>query len=286
MSPYLFPVYSVLAWGLNFALMKVLVGQLPPHAMNNLRTLIAGAIFLLLWRFQERLNWRDWLIVGGIGMLGNVAYQSLFLEAVPRLSASYNTIVSTTGPVWVALIGAWWLRERLSLLGYAGLAFSLLGVVALSWGGEGRLELLGVLYSLGAAFIWAVYTVASRALGERYRLLTWTGVGFVVGMLPYWLWHAPEAARLDSSQFSPLALLGITASAVFALVLAFMSWVRAIQLLGPVRVAPFQYLTPLVGVTAGVLLLGETLTWIDVLAGVVILLGVFITQRARASGCA
>ncbi len=280
MSPYLFPVYSVLAWGLNFALMKVLVGQLPPHTMNSLRTLIAGVIFLLLWRFQERLAWRDWLIVGGIGMLGNVAYQSFFLEAVPRLSASYNTIVSTTGPVWVALISAWWLRERLSLLGYAGFALSLLGVVGLSWGGEGRLELLGVLFSLGAALIWAIYTVASRVFGERYRLLTWTGVGFVAGMLPYWLWHVPEA-NLQSSPLSPLVLLGMIASAVFALVLAFLSWVRAVQLLGPVRVAPFQYLTPLVGVAAGVLLLGEKLTWIDMLAGVVILLGVSITQRAK-----
>ncbi|MCX7784331.1 MAG: DMT family transporter, partial [Meiothermus sp.] len=64
-------------------------------------------------------------------------------------------------------------------------------------------------------------------------------------------------------------------------VLAFLSWVRAVQLLGPVRVAPFQYLTPLVGVAAGVLLLGETLTWVDVMAGVLILLGVFITQRGR-----
>ncbi len=282
MSPYLFPLYSVVAWGLNFALMKVLVGQLPPHTMNSLRTLIAGVIFLLLWRFQERLTVRDWLIVGGIGMLGNVAYQSLFLEAVPRLSASYNTIVSTTGPVWVALISAWWLRERLSLLGYMGFALSLLGVVGLSWGGEGRLELLGVLFSLGAALIWAIYTVASRWFGERYRLLTWTGVGFMVGMLPYWLWHVPEA-NLQSSPLSPLALLGIAASAVFALVLAFLSWVRAVQLLGPVRVAPFQYLTPLVGVTAGVLLLGETLAWIDLVAGVVILLGVFITQWAKTS---
>jgi drug/metabolite transporter (DMT)-like permease len=281
MNPYLFPLYSVLAWGLNFALMKVLVAELPPHAMNSLRTLIAGVIFLLLWRFVERLTWRDWVIIGGIGMLGNLAYQSLFLEAVPRLSASLNTIVSTTGPVWVALISAWWLRERLSWLGYMGFALSFVGVVALSWGGGERLELLGVLFSLGAALVWAVYTVASRRFALRYRLLTWTGLGFIVGMFPYWLWHLPEAAQLESNQLSPLVLLGITASAVFALVLAFLSWVRAIQLLGPVRVAPFQYLIPLVGVSAGVLLLGETLAWLDLLAGAVILLGVFITQRAK-----
>jgi drug/metabolite transporter (DMT)-like permease len=281
MNPYLFPLYSVLAWGLNFALMKVLVAELPPHAMNSLRTLIAGVIFLLLWRFGERLTWRDWVIVGGIGMLGNLAYQSLFLEAVPRLSASLNTIVSTTGPVWVALISAWWLRERLSWLGYMGFALSFVGVVALSWGGGERLELLGVLFSLGAALVWAVYTVASRRFALRYRLLTWTGLGFIVGMFPYWLWHLPDAAQLESNQLSPLVLLGITASAVFALVLAFLSWVRAIQLLGPVRVAPFQYLIPLVGVSAGVLLLGETLAWLDLLAGAVILLGVFITQRAK-----
>jgi drug/metabolite transporter (DMT)-like permease len=100
-------------------------------------------------------------------------------------------------------------------------------------------------------------------------------------MLPYWLWHLPETARLDSDALSPLVLLGITASAVFALVLAFLTWIRAVQLLGPVRVAPFQYLTPLVGVTAGVLLLGETLTWVDLMAGAVILLGVLVTQRAK-----
>lgn len=283
MPPYFFPLYSVAVWGGNFTLMKVLASNLPPHAMNGMRTLIAGVIFAVLWRLRERLSLRQWVLLALLGVLGNSGYQFFFLEGVPRLPAAYNAIVNSTGPVWVALVSLLWLRERLSAMGYFGLGLSVLGVMGLARGGGGSVQLLGIVLAQLAVLVWAIYSVAARPVGNRYHLITWTGGGFVLGMIPYWIFSLPQAACLELSQVPPLVWLGIGASAVLANVTAFLAWTRAIQLLGPVRASVFQNLTPLVGVLVAALTLHERLGGLELLAGTLTLLGVLITQRARIS---
>jgi drug/metabolite transporter (DMT)-like permease len=290
MNPYIYPLFAVLAWGANFALIKVLAEYLPSHAMNVLRTLIAAVFYVLLWRFRQRLSWRDLLIIGAVGLLGNGMYQQFFLEAVPRIPASLATLTAATSSLWVALLGAVWLGERLSGVGFLGVGLSFVGIVLLTWGGANEFSPAGVVYGLLAALVWALYSLASRPYSGRYHLLSWVGVGYVLGMSPYWLAHAPGLAhvpQLNTANLSAMPLwvwLGIAVSALMANTLAYLAWVRGIQLLGAVRVSVFSNLTPIIGVAGGMIFLGERLSGLVWLAGALTLVGVVITQRSKAGG--
>jgi drug/metabolite transporter (DMT)-like permease len=283
MNPYVYPIFAVIAWGCNFTLLKALVAYVPAHAMNGVRTLIAGIIFLALWRFSQRLGWRDWLLLIAIGIVANSGYQFLFLQGVNLLPATYNTMIAATNPIWAVLIGALFFRERLSVLGYVGMAISLGGIFVLTGDTEGEVPWVGVLFALGATIIWAWYSAITRPLSGRYTLLTWTGLGFVVGLVPYWVFSAPQVAAVEFSSLPPLVWLGIVLSAVMANCMAFLSWTKAIQLLGAVRIAVFQNLVPVIGVSTSVLFLREPFTKLDVVAAALVLVGVLVTQRAKSS---
>lgn len=283
MNPYIYPIFAVVAWGCNFTLLKALVAYLPPHAMNGIRTLVAGVIFLALWRFSQRLGWRDWLLLIGIGLVANSGYQFLFLQGVELLPATYNTMIAATNPVWAVLIGALFFGERLSVMGYVGMAISLGGIFVLTGGGGGEVPWLGVFFALGATVIWAWYSAITRPLSSRYTLLSWTGLGFVVGLMPYWLYSAPQIAAVELGSVPPLVWAGVVLSAVMANCMAFLAWTRAIQLLGAVRIAVFQNLVPVIGVTTSILFLREPFTMLDVAAALLVLVGVVVTQRAKSS---
>lgn len=279
-SPYLYPLFAVLAWGANAVVLKVLVAYLPPHAMNSLRTLIAALCFLLWWWFSSRqqLGWRDWLWIGAAGFVGNTLYQQFFLEGVPRLPASYAALLNSTSALWVALLSVWWLREPLKPLRLAGLLLSLLGVGLLAMGHPSPSQLAGVGFMLLAALSWAIYTVSARVLAKGYKLLTWTALGFALGVAPYFVWHAPQAFSTPLSAPVWVWIL-LVLSALLAVVLAFSAWMHAVRLLGPVRVAVFGNLTPIVGVLLGVLLLGESFSGLALLGGALTVAGIALAQR-------
>lgn len=285
LPPLVYPFFSILAWGSNATALKVLVGYLPPHAMNGLRVLVASVAYAALWGLfsRERLGWRDWGVIAGLGLVGNSLYQWFFLEGVPRLPASYTSIVSSTNPVWVALLSVLWLREPLPRMAYLGLAISLAGVMILSGEtlGQGGAQWLGIVFVLLSAVSWAVYTVGARRFAGGYRLLTWTGGSFVVGMIPYWLLHTPDMLRLTHAAV-PVWVWGLlVASGLLANTLAFLTWMQGVRQLGPVRVAVFSNLTPVVGVLAGVIFLGERLPVQALLGGLLTLVGIVIAQRAQ-----
>lgn len=283
--PLIYPLFSILAWGSNATALKVLVGYLPPHAMNSLRVLLASVAYAALWTLfgRERLGWRDWVVIAGLGLVGNSLYQWFFLEGVPRLPASYTSIVSSTNPVWVALLSVLWLREPLPRMAYAGLAISLGGVMILSGEtlSQGRAQWLGIVFVLLSAVSWAVYTVGARRFASRYRLLTWTGGSFVVGMVPYWLLHTPDMLGITGVAVPVWVWALLVASGLLANTLAFLTWMQGVRQLGPVRVAVFSNLTPVVGVLAGVIFLGERLPVQALLGGLLTLIGIVIAQRAQ-----
>lgn len=285
LPPLIYPLFSILAWGSNATALKVLVAYLPPHAMNSLRVLVASLVYAALWALfsREGLGWRDWVVIAGLGLIGNSLYQWLFLEGIPRLPASYTSIVSSTNPIWVALLSVIWLRESLPKMAYVGLVLSLAGVMILSAETleQGGAQWLGIAFVLLSAVSWAVYTVGARRLAGGYRLLTWTGGSFVLGMVPYWLLHTPDMLRLASAAVPVWVWVLLIASGLLANTLAFLTWMHGVRQLGPVRVAVFSNLTPVVGVLAGVVFLGERLPLQALLGGLLTLWGVLIAQRAQ-----
>jgi len=285
-SGTLYAVLAVSLWGLNFVLLKLLVGVLPPHAMNTLRTLVAAAGFSLLFFKGPRvaIPARDALRILAYGLIGNGIFQALLMEGVLRTPAGVAAVANATNPAWLALLGFLFLKERLSASGYLGIALAALGVLLLGGGGGGGEVGLGVLLLVLASLAWAIYSFSARTVGSRYPLLAWVSLGYVGGMAPYWLWNLPAVAALPFNALPAWVWLGTAASGLFANVVAYLAWMRAVQLLGPSRAGVWQNLAPVIGALGGYVFLGERLSVLSLAGGALVLLGVGLTQRARVQG--
>ncbi len=283
MPAFVYPLTAVTFWGLNFVLLKVLVGVLPPHTMNTFRTLVAAAGFLMLSRGAglRRIPRRDALWILAFGFVGNGLFQWFLMEGVLRTPASIAAVANATNPAWLALVAYLWLGERLSLSGYLGIALAGLGVALLGFGGGGGEVGVGVLLLVLASLAWAVYSVSARTVGSRYPLLAWVSLGYVGGMLPYWLFNLPGLFALDYPGVPLWAWVGVAASGLLANLVAYLAWMRGVQLLGASKAGVWQNLAPVLGALGGYLFLGERLPAPALLGGVLVLAGVTLTQRAR-----
>jgi len=282
----LYAATAVSLWGLNFVLLKLLVGVLPPHAMNTLRTLVAAAGFALLLTRERRVRIApaDALAILAFGVLGNGIFQWLLMEGVLRTPAAIAAVANATNPAWLALLGYLILRERLAPMGYLGIALAAFGV-ALLGGGGGRGEVgVGVGMLVLASLAWAVYSISARTVGSRYPLFVWVGLGYVGGMVPYWLFGLPQVLALPFFELPRWVWWGTAASGIFANVVAYLAWMRAVQLLGPGKAGVWQNLAPVLGALGGYVFLGERLSPLALFGGALVLLGVALTQRARVQG--
>lgn len=285
MRGVLFAATAVSLWGLNFVLLKLLVGVLPPHAMNTLRTLVAagGFLFLLARAPRAPVAPADALRILAYGTIGNGVFQWLLMEGVHRTPAAIAAVANATNPAWLALLGYLVLAERLSPAGYLGIALAALGVALLGGGGGGEVG-VGVGMLVLASLAWAVYSVSARTVGARYPLLTWVSLGYVGGMVPYWLFGLPQVLALPFAELPAWVWLGTAASGLFANVVAYLAWMRAVQLLGPGKAGVWQNLAPVLGALGGYVFLGERLSPLALFGGALVLLGVALTQRARVRG--
>lgn len=285
MPGYAYAILAVSLWGLNFVLLKLLVGVLPPHAMNTLRTLAAATGFALLFLRGPRVRvpLSDGLRIALYGLIGNGIFQWLLMEGVLRTPAGIAAVANATNPAWLALLGYLFLGERLSRSGYAGILLAAFGVFLLGGGGGGEVG-LGVLLLVLASLAWAIYSLSARTVGERYPLLVWVSLGYIAGMLPYWAWNLRAVASLPFADLPGWVWLGVVASGLLANVVAYLAWMRAVQLLGPSRAGVWQNLAPVIGALGGYLFLGERLPATALLGGALVLWGVSLTQRARVRG--
>jgi drug/metabolite transporter (DMT)-like permease len=141
----------------------------------------AGAIVpLALLRHHDELRALDrraWLV----SLLSAGALAAHFALWVPSLSyttVAASTVLVTSSPVWVALLGRITGRERVTRLGAAGIALSLLGAIVIS-GGDVTVSVraaFGDLLALGGAIAAAVYVLAGRELRPRLSLLSYTAI--------------------------------------------------------------------------------------------------------------
>jgi drug/metabolite transporter (DMT)-like permease len=102
---------------------------------------------------------------------------------------------------------------------------------------------------------------------------------FILGWLFLVPWFALEIIEVKSISFSPTAIGAIIYLGVGPSLLAYFCWNRAIVIIGPVRTGLVYYCLPLFGGVESFLLLNESVHWVQVLSGVLILAGVIVATR-------
>lgn len=255
----------VLVWGVNFAVVKVALQTFDPLAFNALRFAVASLLVLGVLGWQGQLGLperRDVPRVIALGLVGNVVYQMCFILGLDRTRAGHAALMLALTPVLTALFSTWTGHERPGPRTWTGAAASVCGIALVTGSAlgfeEGSEVLLGDVILLGAAVVWAAYTVGAGPLVRRYGSVRPTAWTLWVGAVGLSAAGAPALLRQDWGAVRPAAWGGMLFSAIFAIGLAYLIWYRGVERIGNTRTAIFSNLTPVVALATSALWLGET----------------------------
>ena len=140
---------------------------------------------------------------------------------------------------------------------------------------------IGALLGVGAALVWGVYSVLVRQLGHMgYRTIPLTcrifGYGLLFLLVPAVIEGFPSGLSVWTQpvHLANLLFLGLCASAT-----CFVTWNRAVFLLGPVKTSVYIYVSPVVTVVLSVFVLHEKMTMASVIGSALIFAGLIVSQK-------
>jgi drug/metabolite transporter (DMT)-like permease len=275
---------AVLFLGTNPVAVKVAVTELPPLPFVATRFTVAGLLLLALVALLEpaegRPGRRDLLSLAGVGLVGVGANNVAFTLGVSMTTASETALIYAAVPIWGILLGLALGLERPTPWGILGVCLAFLGVAIVVYGGlTGSANLLGNLLVVVATVCWGSYAVLSLPLLQRYSPLVVASYTMLFGGLGALPLALPGFFDVGWAAASGRAWEALAYSTLLVAAFGFWAWQRGVSQVGANRVLIYQYLITLVGVAAGVFLLGESLTANKVLGGAVILLGVYLARR-------
>lgn len=285
-------VALVVIWGVNFPVIKVALRELHPLAFNALRfPLAAGVLWALLrTRGAIRLPRREDLPrIVALGLLGNVAYQLLFIFGIDATLAGNASILLATTPVWTIILSNLRGHERSPWPVWAGVGATVAGMALVVLGGQQRVALggdtlRGDLLSAAAGVVWAVYTVEGRDVIARYGSLRVTAWTLWVGTAALVVLGLPFLARTDLAVLSPAAWGGVAYAGVLAIGVAYLLWYWGVQRIGSTRTSVFSNLVPVVALVVAWAWIGETPTALQLAGAAVVLGGMTLARLVRRGG--
>lgn len=231
-------------------------------------------------------------LFAGAGLTGVTLYFLLENIALTHTFASNVGIIVAVVPFFTALLAHFLLKgEGFSRRFFLGFAAAFTGIFLIMANGAFVLELnpAGDILALGAAFVWAAYSILMKKIGvNTSNMIICTRRIFFYGialMIPA-LWLLP--ANMDwHLMVKPVNAFNLLYLGLFASALCFLTWNRVVEILGAVKSSIYIYMVPVVAVVASAIILGERLTWISLTGILLTLCGVTISEyrkKTRKSG--
>lgn len=271
-------------WGGMYVVSKVVLDIIPPFTLVSLR-LILGALTLaivLLIRGFPAIARRQALQVLGVGFVGYGVSLSLQFLGTKLSTAANGSLVTSATPAFV-LIFAWiLLKERITWLRLVALLLATLGVVAVIDPRSAQLNpdlFLGNLCLIGAAITWALYSVLVRKTTQNIDVIRFSLIAFIGGLpvsvpVGVWEWQTLGIGEISLGVIGGVLFLGIISTA-----LAMVLWNTAFALVDASLASLTFFAQPVVGTFLGWLFLGERITPLFLLGGLLIGLGLVISSR-------
>jgi drug/metabolite transporter (DMT)-like permease len=253
-----------LVWGSNWPILKLGVTEMAPLTFRALTLPFAGLGLLAIAKATGesiRIPRAMWPMVAALALVNITGWNGLVLFGVREMAAGRSAIIAYTMPVWATLVSLAVLHEPLGKRKLAGLALGMAGMLVLLGDDIRAIERqpFAALMILGAAFVWACGTVLLRKFQPKIPQNTLTGWMMILGWVPLAL-AAPlldPGWRESLGSLSGTAWFAIAYNIAMAGTLAHWAWFTLARTL-PVAVSSLASLpVPVVGVFAGMVVLGE-----------------------------
>lgn len=277
-------------WGTTYLGIRVAVETMQPWYITSLRQGLAALIILSVLLYKKQLAWIGWenfkiqLIPAVLMIVLANGFTTIAEKSVP---SGLTSILSALSPLVVFLGGTMIGQQKLSLKGFLGVIVGFLGVVFIFRKGLG--DILDPDYKTGILFLsiailsWSVGTIYSKmqahksnniALNLFYQFSIAAIIQYILALI-----LNPDA---DFNAWSSRSILATLYLSVFGSVVAFFCYHYALKRVSAIQVSVLNYINTIIAVFLGWLLLDEIITFDFVIATILIILGVFITNYKRA----
>ena len=271
-------------WGGMYVISKVVLDIIPPFTLVSLRLLLGAltlAIVLAVRGFRKITRKQFWQAVG-VGFVGYGVSLSLQFLGTKLSTAANGSLVTSATPAFV-LIFAWiLLKEKITSLRLIALLLATLGVVAVIDPRSAQLNpdlFAGNLLLLGAALTWALYSVLVRKATQALDVLPFSLIAFLGGLpvsIPAGAW---ELKTIGVGEISLGVVGGVLFIGIISTALAMLLWNTAFAYLDANLASLTFFAQPVVGTLLGWLFLGEEITPLFLVGGMLIGVGLVISSR-------
>ena len=259
----------VLIWGVNFVAMKFGLRDFTPFQLGAARYIFV-VLPLVLFIRPPAVPWK-WVVLYGL-FQGVGQFGILFIALKVGMTAALASVLLQTQIFFTALFGFVLLQERASRPLQVGMVLAALGLACFGYNyvspdaASHATTITGLLLTLCAAAMWAMSNIVARQVqkvASNYSpvaFVVWSGLVAVLPFIALSTGFDDPALRwrwLDASWSSWLAIAYL---GWMATVVGYSLWTGLLKRHPANRVSPFGLGVPMVGLTAGMLVLGEVIT--------------------------
>ena len=268
----------VTLWGMNFPVAKLGFTELPPILMTAFRFALV-AVLLVPFVPRPRGRYRQLLVLATV--LGGVHFSLMFV-GLSRLDSATVAIASQLTVPFAALLAAAVFKDYLGWRRTLGMAVAFAGVAVMA--GEPRIldDPWPLLWVVTGAFAWAVANIQVKRIGEIDGLVLngWMAAFAAPQLfLVSWLVEGDSWGRVQEA--GVVGFGAVAYMSVMVTIVGYGLWYRILRTYPVNLVMPYTLLVPVIGVVAGIGLLGEPLSWPIAVGGGATLVGVAIIVWRR-----
>jgi drug/metabolite transporter (DMT)-like permease len=279
---------TLLLWSGNWIVARAVRDDISPGLATAGRLVIVAAILLpFAWRgLAAKLpafSRRDWRILWLLGFSGGGLHLSLQWLGLHYTTATSATLYLSTAPIFILLLAAPLLGERIATRQWLGVGVSFAGVVMI--GMQGRLLQptfnVGDLCALASMAMWGSYTVFLRMRHDTLDTVEYLAMVCLLGLVFMTPWVVVEYFIGMQLRLTPAGAAAVLYSAIGSLLLAYAGWSYVVRRMGAARAGVTMHLMPAIAVGLAALFLGERPYWYHFAGVGLILAGVALASMRQ-----
>lgn len=272
-----------LIWGVNFVVIQLGMGDIPPLTFVAVRFALVVAV--AIWFVpRPRVAWWKVAGVGAFMALGQFGF--LYASLASGMPAGLASLVLQAQVALTIVIAAGALREIPTGAQLAGVLLGCAGLAIVAAGRGGHVPLAALLLCLAGALSWAIGNVIARAarVGGGLSMTVWSGLAVPVPAFLLSLWiDGPAAVGAGLASFGVPAALSTLYTAGAATLVGYGIYNGLLARNPASAVSPWILLVPAFGMLSAWVVLGEVPNAAELGGGALLVLGVVIASRRRRS---
>ena len=286
---YLLMVLTALAWSGNAITGRGLNDIIPPIGLAFWRWVVAFPILVLIaWPHLQKdipKIRENWFILIVLSVLSISAYNTFLYYGLLSTTAINSLLINTARPVAIVLLSLLFFGQGITLKQGCGFFLAFIGTTVIIIKADiSRLASLdfnaGDIWVLAAMACWALFTVLLKKRPKMHPTSFITITVFIGALilLPFYIW---ETLFIKPTPFVLETVLGVFYLAIFASIVAYLFYNRAVEIAGANKAGQVSYILPILGSILAIFLLDETFQMYHAIGFILILLGVYFGSKGE-----